>query len=294
MSRTLERRAEGIKAHFVNDIRLKALRESNLLRQLELYEDRLKLAEEARKAAEECHLNAMEGLRHQLEVAQRDNQQLREQVATVRSREGMVVDQRLAEEVARYNRLDTEHKLLRREASKAEVRTKALQRDLLRLQVTVATASEEAQAHHAKELKYAKEVSQLVADKSCLERENSQLAEHNAALQCEVDDLMAALEEARKVPEIVEKIATESKSVGVGTEEELTTTPAASLRAIQALPCQATSQPSLHPLPFSSSSLPSLSRQEHQSGHHEPRAEILEANIARLTRLAESLLGKDS
>lgn len=46
---------------------------------------------------------------------------MRQRIELMRDSEGSLIDRRLAEELSRYAKLDTEYKLLKREQSKTEV-----------------------------------------------------------------------------------------------------------------------------------------------------------------------------
>ncbi len=140
MNRTLERRAEGVKSFFINDLRKCELRENRLMVQNKELKDALVLLESRVLELETRNTTDRQALEGQLKEFERECDHLRNVVKSKSDENTTKYGQILADEKSQYTRLETEYNLLSRENSKKEVRIKGLQRDLIRLQSALTAA----------------------------------------------------------------------------------------------------------------------------------------------------------
>ena len=134
MGRSLERRAESIKAYFEGDLRKHAMKEKKLQVQLREAITGKETIERRFQESELSHSNATEKLQRTLALLSEENGKLREQLGEQRTDEEKRMERLLQDAAAKQARQETELAVLQRECAKKEVRAKALQRDLLRLQ----------------------------------------------------------------------------------------------------------------------------------------------------------------
>jgi len=140
MGRTLERRAEGIKAYFEGELSKMRLREGRAQQQTRELRDAYSVLEARLAEAEMAWRAEKERLEGRSAVLETECSQLRVSLDSRLGGELARHEAAAAEERSRYSRLETEHLLLQREHSKRDVRLKGLQRDVVRLQAAVAAA----------------------------------------------------------------------------------------------------------------------------------------------------------
>lgn len=154
MGRSLERRAEAVKAHFAAALRRGGLREGRLQGQVSELRAGLEAAERRVHEASETHAGLHRAASERVAALEEQLAEARGVLAARRDDETRALEGSLQEERARYSRLETEHSLLQREMGKRDVRAKGLQRDAMLLQAQAARASEDkarAEAELAKE-----------------------------------------------------------------------------------------------------------------------------------------------
>ncbi|KAJ1414093.1 hypothetical protein B484DRAFT_454922, partial [Ochromonadaceae sp. CCMP2298] len=142
MARTLERRAEGIRSYFEADIRREALKGERLAAQLAETLNALAVSEARVREGTAMQQAARERSEQRLGLLTAEGEQLRMQLQQSQSEEGARCEALLREAAGRAERLEAEGSLARREGSRREVRCRALQRDLLRLQAAQAGATQ--------------------------------------------------------------------------------------------------------------------------------------------------------
>ena len=143
MGRSLERRAESIKAYFEGDLRKHAVREKRLQVQLREAIEAKETMERRLQEVELSHSTSTEKLQRTLAMISEENGKLRDQLGEQRTDEERRMERLLQDAAAKQVRQETELGVLQRECAKKEVRAKALQRDLLRLQSQQANHADE-------------------------------------------------------------------------------------------------------------------------------------------------------
>lgn len=143
MSRTLERRAEAIKGHFEQELRRGRLKESRLQSQVSELKTGLDLAEKRLHNAAESHTSIHKTATERIAALEQELSECRELVNSRRNTESRAMEATLVEEKAKFARLETEHHLLQRELGKKDIKSKGLQRDVMRLQAQVAHLAED-------------------------------------------------------------------------------------------------------------------------------------------------------
>jgi chromosome segregation ATPase len=191
-SRQLERRAEGIKSYFENDIRKAALRNTRLQTQLAEARQACQLLESRHVETESLASASRDKAESKIHALESEVNELRMSVQAKKTDEISRYDAIIADEKARYSRLEMEHSLLQRESSKKDVRCKGLQRDVMRLQAAVAAAAEEAARREEKEEEEKKAI--------VTESVHNQGLVHALRSRCE--QLEKELEDARKALEL--------------------------------------------------------------------------------------------
>jgi peptidoglycan hydrolase CwlO-like protein len=185
------------------------------------------------------------------------------------------VDKRLADEAARSAKLDTEYKLLKRENGKLEVRCKALHRDLLRLQVSCSGSADG--------------VAALASDKAALLEELATLRQDSAVTALRLVDATESLLREKGAAESesrrAEELRRENAELAVQVQELRT-----QMREPRASFTVGTDTEDLRPV-AKRSEPPRRAEESDLVG--DMRGDALEANIARLTRLADALLHRD-
>jgi hypothetical protein len=143
MSRTLERRAEVIKSYFENSLRKSNLRQNRMKSQINDF-NQLKQVNESRIVELENNHNLYnEKMSLKVKNLEEELKHMQSNNTVKHSNETSKYESNIADEKARYLRLEMEHSLIQRESGKKEVRCKGLQRDVIRLQAAIATAVEE-------------------------------------------------------------------------------------------------------------------------------------------------------
>ena len=195
--------------------------------------------------------------------------------------------------MAKYSKLDTEFKLLKREHCKAEVRIKSLQRDLLRMQAHFSSNSDSAAAFQAEKQFLVDRVTHLGFEKeeilakleglrlaledrenesNNLRRENGELTAKNTSLALELEELRLSSVSALKRPQ------RELVSTGVNTDMQSHSSSSRDQWRCDEKP----------------KSISASSPMRLMMGDPEALTkDTLETNILRLTRLADALLGRD-
>lgn len=165
MSRTLERRVEAVKSYFEDDLRKAKLRESRLLQQKDSLQESL-LAVQKRYEEEKTNWG-MQKVQYEQRVSllHQDNDELLIRINNRKSEEVRILEEQLQEEKLKFERLQTEHNLLQREAGKKEVKCRALQRDILRLQSGQVKSSEEVSTLADELTSYRETIHQLKKEK---------------------------------------------------------------------------------------------------------------------------------
>ena len=211
----------------------------------------------------------------------------------LKDKEGSIIDKRVADEVAKYSKLETEFRLLKREHCKAEVRIKSLQRDLLRIQAHCSSNADSAAAFQTEKKFLVDRITSLGCEReeilakvedlsSCLEerenelsnlrRGNDELTAMNANLKIEIEKFRSS---SANGPQSRQH---ELISIGVNTE----TSPTSSSVSREQWKFEERSKS------LSANSQMRLTMGESAMNHN-----TLETNIMRLTRLADALLGGD-
>eukprot|EP01035_Chromulina_nebulosa_P022961 gene22961-29748_t len=143
MGRSLERRAESIKGYFEGDLRKHAVKEKRLQLQLREAIEAKETMERRFQEADLAHSTSTEKLQRTLALISEENGKLRDQLGEQRTDEERRMERLLQDAAAKQVRQETELGVLQRECAKKEVRAKALQRDLLRLQSQQANHADE-------------------------------------------------------------------------------------------------------------------------------------------------------
>jgi len=186
MGRTLERRAEAIKGHFELELRRARLKEGHLQTQVTELRSALESAETRLQDAAEAHNAIHKTATDRALAAEKGLAEAREALSARKNQETHALEACILEEKAKYTRLETEHNLLQREASKREIKCKGLQRDVMRLQAQLAEdkarlalESDNARASLATEAERLQ--SEWAAEKQALENRIAALEDQAAA-----------------------------------------------------------------------------------------------------------------
>ena len=180
MSRTLERRAEGIKSFFESELQMARVRENRLTSDNAALRSQLEQVETRASESEAAFRNRVAALSERVDAFEQENKDLSLALSSRKSEESLRLEQAWQAEKDKLHRLEIEHNLLQREASKRDIRCRGLQRDVMRLQAALSAREVERQAlqlvvtekEEAKEAEVAALV-QSVAD----EREKERLAQ---------------------------------------------------------------------------------------------------------------------
>jgi len=143
MSRTLERRAEAIKAHFDNNSKMAKLRDARLQAQVCELRAGLEASTHNQSEAEERHLVLRQQCELKCAALEEEVAELSRMLAAQKSTQEHKLDALLAEEKGKFTRLEMEYVLLQREIGKKDVKVKTYQRDVLRLQASLAALAED-------------------------------------------------------------------------------------------------------------------------------------------------------
>lgn len=232
---------ENVKAYFERELNVAALAQQRLQTQLTTVQEEVHTWQRRHQEAE---LRRQESQRHyeqQLQAVQQENATLRGKVERFQDTETKQYEALLHEQQQKYLRLEKEHQLIQREASKKDVKLKALERDVLRLQSTHTTATAEWQTTRdslreelaqGKQDQEAQRLQQIV-ERQTWEAEKSTLLEKIAALQQELLDVHRAPAQAQ--PPTASATVTEPAS---SAEEKPTSVPSSA------------HEPTYHPRPF--------------------------------------------
>lgn len=144
-SRSLERRAEGIRAYFEANILKSQLRENRLSQQNADLKDTVDKLQHRLLELEAIKTENVNTLENKLYASEKSNGELRGLLSDRSSEDVFKSDQLLKDEKAKFSRLEMEHHLLQREAGKREVKNKSLQRDIMKLQASLVTTAEDNQ-----------------------------------------------------------------------------------------------------------------------------------------------------
>jgi hypothetical protein len=142
-SAALERRAEGIKGHFEGELQRARVREGRLASENAALRSQVEAAEARAAESDASFKHRMAALTERVDALECENKTLTEALTARKSEEVLRLEQALRAEVDKLHRLDVEHNLLQREASKREIRCRGLQRDVLRLQTALAASQQE-------------------------------------------------------------------------------------------------------------------------------------------------------
>eukprot|EP01033_Poteriospumella_lacustris_P006221 gene6221-4468_t len=237
---------ENVKAYFERELTVAALAQQRLQTQLTTVQEEVHTWQRRHQEAE---LRRQESQRHseqQLQAVQQENATLRGKVERFQDTETKQYEALLHEQQQKYLRLEKEHQLIQREASKKDVKLKALERDVLRLQSTHTTATAEWQTTRdslreelaqGKQDQEAQRLQQIV-ERQTWEAEKSTLLEKIAALQQELLDVHRApapAPPAQAQPPTASATVTEPAS---SAEEKPTSVPSSA------------HEPTYHPRPF--------------------------------------------
>ena len=149
MGRTLERRAEAVKAYFAAALRRARLREGRLQGQASELRTTLEAVERRLREASEAHAGMHRAAQERVAALEEQLADARMQLAARRGEETRALEVSLLEDRARFSRLETEHSLLQRELGKRDVRAKGLSRDVMQLQAQLARAADDKAALEA-------------------------------------------------------------------------------------------------------------------------------------------------
>ncbi len=266
MNRTLERRAEGIKTYFINDLRKCELRESRLTVQNKELKDALALMESRILDLETRNATDRQTWEVQLKESERECDHLRNVVKSKSDENTTKYGQILADEKAQYTRLETEYNLLSRENSKKEVRIKGLQRDITRLQSALTAALDD------KKKDDAKNVSELDA----LNQQIAVLQEQNNNFLGTITELEKKLEQLKR-PEPVVTHVVENTDRNLQLSGDGVDSLQQQMALIRSLP-----------MPVKSSVPPAGSSQNDAA--LPPSSDVYAAQLAKLLRLAEDAI----
>jgi len=143
-NRNLERRAEGIKFFFAADAKKAELREARMMRQLSELTSRIEDTSRRCHEAEAARRDVSEKSELKIQGLEEELVRLRSQLSKQKTDELLQFESNIQSERAKYNRLDSEHKVLRKELTKIEVRNRALARDIVKLQASTTSSLEDA------------------------------------------------------------------------------------------------------------------------------------------------------
>ena len=146
MSRTLERRAEGIKSFFDSELQMARVRENRLTSDNAALRSQLEQIETRATESEVAFRNRVASLSERLDTCEQENKDLSLALASRKSEESLRLEQAWQAEKDKLHRLEIEHNLLQREASKRDIRCRGLQRDVMRLQGALSAREVERQA----------------------------------------------------------------------------------------------------------------------------------------------------
>jgi len=132
---SMERRAEAIKSYFSADLKRSQLREARSQRLLRDIKPQLEEAQRRAAEAETSRESTAQRTSKRINELEEEVQRLNQSLNFRRDDEIQNLEVQLSNEKSKFSRLDAEHKLLRKELTKSEVRNKALVRDISKLQV---------------------------------------------------------------------------------------------------------------------------------------------------------------
>ena len=298
VSAALERRAEGIKGHFEGDLQRARVREGRLASENAALRSQVEAAEARATESDASFKSRMAALAERVDALERENKGLTEALTARKSEEVLRLEQALRAEADKLHRLDIEHNLLQREASKREIRCRGLQRDVLRLQTALAACQQEllaAKDDAAAAERRARE--EDAATRRKCEQEESERAGRRQRKDIKDEEPDVASEGARDddddaiaanldaVPTLARQTKPEEP------EQSSPMRPVPQQRHERLAPAQATapvfaSVPSV--LASAASEAPSPPAPFRLSGH---AADIYSAQLSRLLRLAEDTIG---
>ena len=151
-TRSITRRAEGIKSFFESELTKLRVREQST--SIELNDLQL-LHQQAQERIQQMAIAQQEQhdrYERQLQLVNEENRELRGKISELRTSQCDHYEKLLEEEKKRNDRLQQEYQHLQREMGKKEVKVKGLQRDLLHLQASQSNQKNEIQ-HKDEELK---------------------------------------------------------------------------------------------------------------------------------------------
>ena len=214
----------------------------------------------------------------------------------LKDKEGSLIDKRVADEVAKYAKLETEFKLLKREHSKTEIRLKTLQRDLLRMQAHSSSNTDATTALQAEKQYLLERISTIGYEKEEMSANLTELSRKMNTNQNEMDSLRENNKEltARNI-ELTEELAELRKAQIISTDGNSHLPESVTIGVNTDLQFYASS--SYHTKPFNEdSTAPTINTTVAPSSkefYGQLKPDTLESNILRLTRLADALLGRD-
>lgn len=143
MTRSLERRVEMSKAYFEGTSKKAKLREQRLQRQIVDLESEVKNASQRLEDSQESNQETIQSLNSKIDDITVEMQNLEQKLNSKREDEALDADKRIQELQSKLHRLENEHTMVQREVGKKAVSAKAFQRDIIRLQSTLASVSAE-------------------------------------------------------------------------------------------------------------------------------------------------------
>lgn len=143
LTRQSTRTAEGVRAYYDSELRLTALKELRLQQTLQEAQERQQVLQERLQVSEEQARHWQSKYDQRLQVLSEENDALRTQLQARKQDEITRYEGLLEEQTKKLQRLEQEHQLLQRAHSQKEVKLKAQQRDLLRLQSNQVVHAEE-------------------------------------------------------------------------------------------------------------------------------------------------------
>lgn len=216
---------ENVKAYFERELRQQHLQQQRMINQQSSLQEQVKDLQTRWQQATASLSQQQQVYETKMLNLQSENEQLTKQLDRFQDHETRRYESLLQEQQAKYSRLEKEHQVLQREQSKKDVKIKALERDVLRLQSAQTVSLQEMQTmreslqEQVRAQRQDAEHQRLahLQEKTQWEEEKSELLKKLAATQEE----LLTLCRAPPVATIPESSAENKATVPVAAEEKL-------------------------------------------------------------------------
>ena len=141
MNRNLDRRVASVRDYFASDIKQSKLKELKLQTELEEHEQKVQSLSSRLQEEMSANRSTRQRLTDRITELEQENAKLKSQEDLAKSELEGVLKGQLEEQRTKFVRLESEHRLLKKESCKMDVTIKTSQRDLQRIQSMYTTES---------------------------------------------------------------------------------------------------------------------------------------------------------